>query len=153
MGTAPTTGGADDPWWQLVAEDGEGGSGGSINMPADWDYGTWANLTSNGVLVDADHPYEVKIAVRATIAELSGSTAEVFLLVAADSNKSWVAADLLRRQRAGGPGSGVGNWVFDDIMTAVVPAGGYIMVSISLAASGASIGPGVYNWASRRRLD
>jgi hypothetical protein len=147
-------------FWLLIAKKGDkgdpgggGGSGALINMPADWDYGTWANLTSNGVLVDPDHPCEVKIAVRTTIAELAGSTCEVFLLVSPDDSMSWVATDVLRRQRAGGPGSGVGSWVVDDVMEAVVPAGGYVMIGINLQASGAAVGPGVYNWASRRRLD
>lgn len=131
-----------------------GGGAGVVNMPVDWAYSSWADMISdNGVLVDADHPCEVKVAVRTSIAEVAGSVVEVFLLVAADSDRAWVAAAVVRRQRSGGPGTGAGTWTYDDVMVASVPPGGYIRIGVNLAASGASAGPGVYNWASKRRLD
>jgi hypothetical protein len=146
-------------FWLLIAQKGAkgdpggGGGGGSapINMPADWDYGGWPAITNdNGILVDADHPYEVRIIVRISVPDLSGANAEVWLLVAADSDRNWISADASRFQRQGSAGSGA--WVLDATLTAMVPASGYVKI-YGAGLTTATFGPGLYNWASRRRLD
>jgi hypothetical protein len=123
-----------------------------INLPEDWDYGGWAAITSaNGVQVDANHPYEVKVMVKITLSDLSGSTAEVTLQVAADATRAWQAADFHRAKRNGG--AGAGSWEIEKSMTAVVPAGGYVQVNPFTQLSGATVGAGTYGWAKRRKLD
>lgn len=148
----------EDYRWQMLAQKGDdgdpggGGGGGApaINMPEEWDYGGFAALAA-GVLVDPDHPCEVRVVARVTLNDLAGSTLEALFFVAADDSKQWRLSDIIRQKRNGG--TGAGTWESDFVVSAIVPAGGYVQLSVSQAFTGAGIGPGLYNWASKRRLD